>query len=46
MLSPAIEAKPGENELYYLMKESKNIWNNFYNENKLRNKIGLKKMDL
>ncbi len=42
MLSPAIEAKPGENELYYLMKESKNIWNNFYNDNKLRNKTGLK----
>ena len=43
MLSPAIEARPGESELYSLMKESKNIWNNFYNENKLRNKIGLKK---
>ena len=42
MLSPAIEAKPGESELYYLMKESKNIWNNFYNDNKLRNKTGLK----
>ena len=42
MLAPFIEAKPGENELINLMKDSKKIWEEFQLNKKFSKCIDLK----